>query len=64
MSKDPTPSPIQASRADLLARHAAARERRNSAALGSQEFEAACEEIAAIEIEIARLERAANPPLV
>ena len=64
MSQEPTPSPLQASRAELLARHAAARERRNAAALGSQEFQAACEEIAGIEVEIARLERAANPPLV
>jgi hypothetical protein len=48
----------------MLARHAAARKRRNSATLGSHEFQAACEEIAGIEIEIARLERSANPPLV
>jgi hypothetical protein len=50
-------------RAELLARHAAARRRRNAAPLGSPEFQAACEEISQIEVEIARIERAAQPPL-
>ena len=63
MSEETTAPPVEAARAELLARHAAARRRRNSAPLGSPDFRAACEEVARIEIEIARLERA-NPPLV
>jgi hypothetical protein len=50
--------------AALLGRHAAARRRRNAAPLGSPDYEAACEEIARIEVEIARLGRAANPAQV
>jgi hypothetical protein len=53
-----------ASRAGLLARHEAVRRRRNAASLGSAAHRAACEEIAQIEVEIARLDRNADPPLV
>lgn len=51
-------------RPDLLALHAAARRRRDRAPLGGPEFRAACEEIAAIEVQIARIEQAAMPPIV
>ncbi|MDP8905348.1 MAG: hypothetical protein M3N29_08535 [Chloroflexota bacterium] len=49
------------SRAELMEQHAAARRRRDSAALGSDEFRAAAEEIARIEIAIAALEE--PPPM-
>ena len=52
------------SREELLALHAAARARRNAAAGGSHEWEAASREVGRIEIEIARLERAMDPPRV
>ncbi len=50
------------SRAELLAAHAAARQRRNAAPLGSEEWVAAVHEIARIEVTIAELDRTANPP--
>jgi hypothetical protein len=53
-----------AARSALIAEHAAARAARNAAQLGSEEHRAAVTRIAEIEIEIARLERAADPPLV
>ncbi len=46
-------------RATLMEQHRAARIRRDAAALGSDEFRAAAEEIARIEVEIARRE---EPP--
>ncbi len=48
----------------LLEQHAAARRRRNAAALGSHEWEQASADVGRIEIEIARLERAMDPPRV
>ncbi len=48
----------------LLEQHATARAERNAAALGSDEHRAAVTRIAEIEVEIARLERAMDPPLV
>jgi hypothetical protein len=50
-------------RAELLALHAEARTRRNTAQLGSDAFRAAVDEIARIEIRIAAVDRAADPPL-
>jgi hypothetical protein len=52
------------SREELLALHAEARRRRNAATLGSEAWEAASHEVGRIEIEIARLERAMDPPRV
>jgi hypothetical protein len=49
-------------RAELLSQHRAARLRRDTAALDSDDFRAACEEIARIEVAIARLEREMTPP--
>jgi hypothetical protein len=46
-------------RAGLMVEHAAARQRRDAAALGSDEFRAAAEEVARIEIAIAALEEPA-----
>jgi hypothetical protein len=51
------------SRAALLILHAEVRRRRDRAALGGPEFRAACEEIAAIEVQIARIEQAPMAPI-
>jgi hypothetical protein len=51
-------------RDQLLAEHAEARRRRNAAALGSEAWEKASDEVGRIEIEIARIERAMDPPRV
>jgi hypothetical protein len=51
-------------REDLLARHREARHRRNAAAPGSHDWELASIEVGRIEVEIARLERAMDPPRV
>ncbi len=48
----------------LLVLHRAARGRRDAAPLLSEERAAATEEIALIEVHIARIERAMDPPLV
>ena len=48
----------------LLVLHRAARARRDAAALLSQERAEATEDIARIEVHIARIERAMDPPLV
>lgn len=48
----------------LLALHAEVRRRRDRAALGGAEYRQACEEIAAIEVQIARIEQPPeHPPL-
>ena len=49
-------------RASLMTQHAAARARRHAAALGGHEWEHAQAEVARLEIEIARLDREADPP--
>lgn len=51
-------------REQLLNEHAEARRRRDSAALGSEEYRQAAEEVGRIEVEIARIERAMDPPRV
>jgi hypothetical protein len=51
-------------RDSLLARHADARRRRNAAPLGSHEWEQASADVGNIEVEIARIERAMDPPRV
>jgi hypothetical protein len=48
----------------LLALHAETRKRRNAAPWGSEEHTAAIDLIGLIEVEIARLERAMDPPRV
>jgi hypothetical protein len=57
-------TPLPGSRAELLALHAETRRRRNAAAHNSPEHRAAVDLIGRIEVEIARLERAMDPPLV
>ncbi len=51
-------------RQELLAQHAEARARRNSAPLGSHEWAVASADVGRIEVEIARVERAMDPPRV
>jgi hypothetical protein len=54
---------LPGSREGLLALHRETRRRRNAAAHGSEEHVAAIDLIGRIEVEIARLERAMDPPL-
>src|SRR4051794_2912085 len=49
-------------REKLIALHADARRRRGSAALGTEAYRAAVDEIARIEIRIADVDRSATPP--
>ena len=51
-------------REDLLVQHAEARRLRNAAEPGGHEWEHASAEVGRIEIEIARIEREMDPPLV
>jgi len=51
-------------REDLLVQHMDARRRRNAAEPGGHEWEQASVEVGRIEVEIARIERAMDPPLV
>jgi hypothetical protein len=51
-------------REQLLVQHAEARARRNAAKLGGHEWEAASADVGRIEVEIARVERAMDPPRV
>ena len=52
------------SRDELLPLHEAARRRRNEAKLGSEAWTEASLDVVRIEVEIARLERAMDPPLI
>jgi hypothetical protein len=56
--------PLPQTRAELLALHRETRRRRNAAPHGSEEHAEAIDLIGKIEVEIARLERAMDPPLV
>jgi hypothetical protein len=52
---------LPSTRAELIELHMAARRRRAAAPLGGAAYRAACEEIAAIEVRIADIERPAAP---
>ena len=52
-------TPTSATRSRLMAEHVVARQQRDSAALGSEEYRLACEEIARIEVAIATAEEPA-----
>ena len=54
---------LPASRPELMSLHAAARARRNAAPLDGEAFRSAVDEIARIEVRIAAIDRAADPPL-
>ncbi len=55
---------VPTTREELIEGWHEARRRRNEARLGSEDFEAACADVARIEVEIARIERAMDPPRV
>jgi hypothetical protein len=55
---------LPGTREELLALHAETRQRRNAAEWGSNEHTEAIDLIGRIEIEIARIERAMDPPRV
>ena len=57
-------SPLPGTREELLALHKAARARRNASELGGHDWEQAQAEVGRIEVEIARIERAMDPPQV
>ena len=63
MAKE-TGTPLPKTRAELLELHRQTRARRHAATWGSPEHVEAIPLIQRIEIEIARLERAMDPPLV
>ena len=60
----PSPAPLPEDRESLLTLHRAARRRRDAAPLMSRERAEAAYEIERIEIQVARVERAMDPPLV
>ncbi len=61
---DTDTQPLPQTREALMALHRETRARRNAAPHGSHEHAAAIDLIGRIEVEIARLERAMDPPLV
>lgn len=61
--KQPDPVKLPQSRTELLELHRETRSRRNRAEHGSEEHVAAIDLLGKIEIEIARIERAMDPPL-
>ncbi len=61
---DATPTALPQTREELLELHRETRRRRNRAAHGSEEHVAAIDLLGRIEVEIARIERAMDPPLV
>lgn len=58
------PAPLPGTRPELLALHAEARRRRNAAPLGGEAWAEASDEVGRIEVELARLGRAMDPPTV
>ena len=58
------PTPLPQTRDELLELHRETRRKRNAAKHGSPEHVAAIELLGRIEIEVARIERAMDPPLV
>ena len=56
------PVALPQTREELLELHAVTRAKRNSAAHGSAEHRAAIDLIGRIEVEVARIERAMDPP--
>lgn len=63
-AKADAPAPLPKTRAELLVLHAELRHRRDATPLRSHERAAAMAELGRVEVEIARLERAMDPPLV
>ena len=63
-ASDPAADAPATTREALLTQHAEARARRNAAEPGGPAWEHASAEVGRIEIEIARVERAMDPPMV
>jgi hypothetical protein len=63
MTRHTADAKLPGTREELLALHRETRRRRNAAAHGSEEHVDAIDLIGRIEVEIARLERAMDPPL-
>lgn len=61
---EPAGSHLTTTREALLVQHAEARRRRNAAEPGGHDWEHASAEVGRIEVEIARIEREMDPPLV
>ena len=59
----PPSAPLPQTREELLVLHRETRRRRNQAAHGSEEHVEAIDLLGRIEVEIARIERAMDPPL-
>jgi hypothetical protein len=59
-----TRGPLPTTRAELLALHRDLRRRRDGAPIGSHERAQAMAELARVEVQVARIERAMDPPLV
>ena len=63
-TRPPTETPLPEDRASLLALHREWRNRRDRAPLDSEERAEAMIEIGRIEVQIARIERAMDPPRI
>ncbi|MBA3235902.1 MAG: hypothetical protein H0T59_07915 [Chloroflexi bacterium] len=57
-------TPLPQTRDELLALHRETRRQRNAAPHGSHDHVAAIDLLGRIEVEVARIERAADPPLI
>ncbi len=57
-------TPTSAARTQLMEQHVVARQKRDTAPLGSEEYRLACEEIARIEVAIAAAEEPSPPATV
>jgi len=64
MTNHDAPAVTPATRAQLMDDWRAARSRRHAAGPDSEAYREACEDVARIEVEIARIERAMDPPRV
>jgi hypothetical protein len=64
MTDPKTTPPADQTREQLLVQWREARRRRDEAELGSEAYREATDEIGRIEVEIARIERAMDPPRV
>ena len=64
MNKDIDFAPLPEDRAALMRLHREARKRRDAAPLLSKQREAAAFDLERIEVQVARVERAMDPPLV
>jgi hypothetical protein len=60
----PAGQPLPQTREELVALHRETRRRRNAAAHGSPDHVAAIDLLSRIEVEVARIERAMDPPRV